>query len=248
MSLIVCSIMDDNIGRRFLEGMRVLIVGGVSAGVLLIGAGSRVAMLVLRITSPDHVVGVTSDDGFRIGQVTLGGTYNLLVARRRLRRHRCRGLPDGRSVADRTDLVPSRHHWSGLRCGGRVDARSRQRHRLHAPPADLVGDRSVRRSSRIVRHVRRCGRRLRQPTRLVDQSRSTAVDAARSRRRVLPGRSADRSGRRTHPRNSPCCSASTNPCSESAMRRSMRWPFAPCGSSLPSSASSHSSTTLRALI
>ncbi len=77
--MVVCSIMDDNIGRQFVEGMRVLIVGGVSAGVLLIGVGSRVAMLVLRITSPDHVIGVTSDDGFRIGQVTLGGTYNLLA-------------------------------------------------------------------------------------------------------------------------------------------------------------------------
>jgi hypothetical protein len=36
-------------------------------------------MLILRLTSPDHVKGVTSDDGFTIGQVTLGGTYNLIV-------------------------------------------------------------------------------------------------------------------------------------------------------------------------
>ena len=59
--------------------MRVIIVAGISAGALLIGVGSRVAMLILRVTSPDSVHGVESDDGFTIGEVTLGGTYNLLV-------------------------------------------------------------------------------------------------------------------------------------------------------------------------
>ncbi len=71
--------MEDNFGRRFVEGLRVLIVAGMPAGALLVGLGSRVAMLVLRITSPDRVRGVTSDDDFTIGQVTLGGTYNLLA-------------------------------------------------------------------------------------------------------------------------------------------------------------------------
>lgn len=56
-----------------------LIVGGIPAGVILVGGGSRLAMLLLRVTSPDHVRGVTSDDGFTIGHVTLAGTYNLLV-------------------------------------------------------------------------------------------------------------------------------------------------------------------------
>ncbi len=65
--------------QRFLEGMRVLVVGGISAGVVLIGIGSRLAMLLLRVTSPDRVRGVESDDGFIIGQVTLAGTYNLLL-------------------------------------------------------------------------------------------------------------------------------------------------------------------------
>jgi hypothetical protein len=57
----------------------VLVVGGIPLGVLIGGVGSRLAMLLLRITSPDHVHGVTSDDGFKIGQVTLLGTYNLLL-------------------------------------------------------------------------------------------------------------------------------------------------------------------------
>lgn len=69
----------DGLGQRFVEGIRVLVVGGVPAGVLLVGVGSRLAMLVLRVTSPDRVRGVTSDDGFIIGRVTLAGTYNLLL-------------------------------------------------------------------------------------------------------------------------------------------------------------------------
>ncbi len=65
--------------QRFIEGIRVVIVGGIPAGVILVGFGSRLAMLVLRLTSPDRARGVTSDDGFTIGQVTLAGTYNLLL-------------------------------------------------------------------------------------------------------------------------------------------------------------------------
>ena len=65
--------------ERLIEGMRVLIVGGIPVGVLVAGVGSRLAMLLLRVTSPDQVVGVISDDGFIIGRVTLGGTYNLLM-------------------------------------------------------------------------------------------------------------------------------------------------------------------------
>jgi hypothetical protein len=36
-------------------------------------------MFVLRLTSPDGVRGVTSDDGFEIGRFTLGGTYSLVT-------------------------------------------------------------------------------------------------------------------------------------------------------------------------
>jgi hypothetical protein len=68
----------DVLFRRLVEKMRVLIVAGISGGVILIGVGSRVAMLILRVTSPDTVRGVESDDGFTIGEVTIGGTYNLL--------------------------------------------------------------------------------------------------------------------------------------------------------------------------
>jgi hypothetical protein len=55
----VCSTMSDRLvqlgqAQRFLEGLRVLIVGGISAGVILIGVGSRLAMLLLRVASPDN--------------------------------------------------------------------------------------------------------------------------------------------------------------------------------------------------
>lgn len=70
--------VHDQRFRRIVELLRVLIVGGIPVGVLVVGVGSRVAMFVLRITSPDSVNGVESDDGFTIGEFTLGGTYNLL--------------------------------------------------------------------------------------------------------------------------------------------------------------------------
>jgi len=65
--------------EQLFEVMRVLIVAGVPVGVLVAGVGSRLAMLLLRVTSPDFVIGLRSDDGFIIGQITVDGTYNLLV-------------------------------------------------------------------------------------------------------------------------------------------------------------------------
>lgn len=64
----------DALGR-----LREIVAVGLITGFLVGGVGSRLAMLLLRLTSSDSVVGVQSDDGFEIGQVTLGGTYGLLV-------------------------------------------------------------------------------------------------------------------------------------------------------------------------
>ena len=50
------------------ERLRVLAVAGIPLGVLVGGIVGRVAMLVLRLTSPDSVRGVESDDGFTIGR------------------------------------------------------------------------------------------------------------------------------------------------------------------------------------
>lgn len=61
------------------EELRVLIVAGIAYGVVVAGIGSRLAMFVLRVTSPDAVNGIQSDDDFTIGRFTLTGTYNLLL-------------------------------------------------------------------------------------------------------------------------------------------------------------------------
>ena len=68
-----------DIVRRSLEQMRLLAVGGIPFGVVVAGVGSRLLMLLLRVTSPDNVRGIQSDDDFEIGRFTLGGTYNLLL-------------------------------------------------------------------------------------------------------------------------------------------------------------------------
>lgn len=61
------------------EQLRILAVAGIAVGVVVVGLGSRVAMFALRLTSPDSVIGVKSDDDFTIGEFTLAGTYNLAM-------------------------------------------------------------------------------------------------------------------------------------------------------------------------
>jgi hypothetical protein len=63
---------------RSVETLRVVVVAGILYG-LLVGVASRLAMLLLRVTSPHRVIGIRSDDDFVIGCFTLSGTYNLLV-------------------------------------------------------------------------------------------------------------------------------------------------------------------------
>lgn len=52
-------------------------VAGAVLGLLVGGVGGRLAMSLLAVLNPD-AAGVPSDDGFTIGQFTLGGTVNLL--------------------------------------------------------------------------------------------------------------------------------------------------------------------------
>lgn len=58
--------------------LRIIVMAGVPVGIVVIGGGSRLAMFLLRLTSPDSVIGLESDDGFTIGQFTFVDTYNLL--------------------------------------------------------------------------------------------------------------------------------------------------------------------------
>lgn len=57
---------------------RIFALAGVLVGVVVIGFGGRVAMFILRLTSPDSVIGVQSGDGFEIGRFTFKETYGLL--------------------------------------------------------------------------------------------------------------------------------------------------------------------------
>jgi hypothetical protein len=65
--------------RDTLVDVRATVLSGIWLGALVGGLGGRLAMLLLRATSSPNVHGVTSDDGFFIGRVTLAGTYNLIA-------------------------------------------------------------------------------------------------------------------------------------------------------------------------
>lgn len=64
--------------QELAELLRIIVLAGVTVGIVVIGGGSRLAMFLLRLTSPDSVIGVESDDGFKIGQFTFLDTYNLI--------------------------------------------------------------------------------------------------------------------------------------------------------------------------
>ena len=102
---------------------------GAIAGALVGGVGGRLAMLLLRLTSPDDVIGMTSDDGFEIGVFSFD-TAQLVLAmamlggdqRRALRRAPWRDPAEAAAAA----LV-------GLRRGARRrEHRPRRRRRLRA--------------------------------------------------------------------------------------------------------------------
>jgi hypothetical protein len=61
------------------EVLRVIVVAGVPLGFVLGGGLSRLGMYLLRLTSPDGVTGVVTDDGFEIGRFTVFGVYNLAM-------------------------------------------------------------------------------------------------------------------------------------------------------------------------
>ena len=50
---------------------------GALAGLVVGGIGARLVMLALRVLSDPIVIGGTSDDGFEIGRVTAGGSFQL---------------------------------------------------------------------------------------------------------------------------------------------------------------------------
>jgi hypothetical protein len=53
---------------------------GIAAGALVGGIGSRVVMRVLAITSAPEASGILTENGNRVGEITLGGTIGLTTA------------------------------------------------------------------------------------------------------------------------------------------------------------------------
>lgn len=68
-----------SLGHEWLDLVGLCVVAGTLIGIVVAGPALRVGMLVLRLTSPDSVIGVQSDDDFAIGVVTFAGTYNLFL-------------------------------------------------------------------------------------------------------------------------------------------------------------------------
>lgn len=67
------------IGLDLLDRFGAAALAGLSAGFLIGGIGGRLAMLLLRLTSSDAVVGIQSDDDFTIGQVSTASIFLLLA-------------------------------------------------------------------------------------------------------------------------------------------------------------------------
>src|SRR5512141_1311330 len=65
--------------RHLLRGASLAGAAGGIAGLLTGGIGGRLAMFILRLTSPDYVRGAQSDDGFTIGRFSLETSFLLAV-------------------------------------------------------------------------------------------------------------------------------------------------------------------------
>ena len=65
--------------RGALRHAAIGVAAGAVCGFVVGGVLGRLAMLVLRLTSADNVIGVETDDGFEVGRVTLGGSLNLAL-------------------------------------------------------------------------------------------------------------------------------------------------------------------------
>jgi hypothetical protein len=65
--------------RRYLWDCSLVALGGVSTGVLVIGAGGRLAMRLLAITSGDDAQGRVTEANEVVGQITLEGTIGFIL-------------------------------------------------------------------------------------------------------------------------------------------------------------------------
>ena len=67
---------------RFVGVLREITAGGLAgltAGLIVAGVGSRLAMRLTSLVAPSMSIGRTTDTGFRVGTVTLGGSVEVLL-------------------------------------------------------------------------------------------------------------------------------------------------------------------------
>jgi hypothetical protein len=64
---------------RYLRGVAIAVVGGAIAGPLILGLGGRLAMRITAATSDDRVQGALTEAEETVGEITLGGTIDLVL-------------------------------------------------------------------------------------------------------------------------------------------------------------------------
>ena len=65
--------------RRYVRSVALAIVAGAGAGLLVAGAGGRLAMRLLAVTAGDSSQGLITEADQVVGEISLGGTLGLLV-------------------------------------------------------------------------------------------------------------------------------------------------------------------------
>lgn len=65
--------------RRFLWAAVVTVVGGLLAGITIIGGGGRLAMRLLAVTAGDGAQGSVTEAGEVVGEITTGGTLGFIL-------------------------------------------------------------------------------------------------------------------------------------------------------------------------
>jgi len=67
------------VARRYLWYLTVAVVAGLGSGVLLAGAGGRLAMRLLAATAGDAAQGRLTEADERVGEITVGGTVGFVI-------------------------------------------------------------------------------------------------------------------------------------------------------------------------
>jgi hypothetical protein len=69
----------DEVARRYVWWCSLLLAGGITAGVTVMGAGGRLAMRLLAVTSPAEAQGRITEADEIVGEITVDGTIGFIV-------------------------------------------------------------------------------------------------------------------------------------------------------------------------